>query len=342
MYVLWTVAAPFFAGGMGDHRWIDDFVPPGIDRFRKMPEPLGSNDTWHSRAGRGTPLAGWARTWRHSVAALAGTDGLVTVFPQLALTGAIQRDLYYRRTPIVAWCFNLGALPTGAKRAAARIALKRIERIVVHSAGEVPLLQEFLGTADGVVQFVPLQRAPIPVLAAENEVQPFIVAMGSANRDYRTLFEAARRTKLPLTVVAAQRTVEGLNAPPNVTVLSNLTAEACWELVQKARFSVVPLADVEAASGQVTVIEAMRMNRAVIATRSMGTLDYVEDGVTGVLVPPMDVETLSAAMERLWYTPAERHKLSTAASEFAEQVLSDTAAGRTLARILKEARDARS
>lgn len=95
-----------FAAGIDNGRWIDDFVPTGDDRFRKMPMPGGTNETWHSRTGRVTPFAGWVRIWRHSAAALAGTDGLVTVFPQLALTGAIQRDLYYRRAPIVAWCFN--------------------------------------------------------------------------------------------------------------------------------------------------------------------------------------------------------------------------------------------
>ena len=342
--MLWTVAAPMFTGmtATHDHYWIDDFVPDAGDRFRKMPPPSEGPNDWHSRTRRTLALAGWSRVWRHSAAALAGTDGLVTVFPQLALTAGIQRELYYRRVPIVAWCFNLGAFPTGLKRIIAGQVLKRIERIIVHSSAEVPLMQDWLGTRNGVVQFVPLQRAPIPVLEAEDEAAPFIVSMGSANRDYGTLVEAARRTKLPVTVVAAQRLLADLDIPANVTIKSNLTLEECWRLAQRARFSVVPLADIGAASGQTTVIEAMRMDRAVIATRTIGTVDYIEEDKTGLLVPPMDVEALSAAMERLWHDAAERRRLAVAASEYAERVLSDQAAGQALGRILKEAKEARS
>ncbi len=277
-------------------------------------------------------------TWRHASAALKGTDGLVTVFPPLALTGAIHRDLFHRDVPIVAWCFNVGSFPTGLKRKAARVALRRIDRIVVHSSAEVDLVREFLDLDEGVVQFKYLQRAPIPQLASEEHASPFIVAMGSANRDYATLFEAARRVRLPLVVVAAKRVLEGLDVPPSVTVLNGLSPEECWRLAQRARISVVPIADVAAASGQVTVIEAMRMARPVIATRSIGTTDYIEEGRNGHLVEPNDPADLAAKLQRLWDDAEEREIIARGAEEFAERALSDAAAGRALISVLDEVR----
>jgi glycosyltransferase involved in cell wall biosynthesis len=48
-----------------------------------------------------------------------------------------------------------------------------------------------------------------------------------------------------------------------------------------------------------TIREAMSLGRAVIATAIAGNGELVEDGVTGILVPPRDVKTLAAAISRL-------------------------------------------
>ena len=47
------------------------------------------------------------------------------------------------------------------------------------------------------------------------------------------------------------------------------------------------------------VLEAMAMRCPVVATRGGGTVELMEDGVHGLLVPPADVAALSDALERL-------------------------------------------
>jgi glycosyltransferase involved in cell wall biosynthesis len=59
--------------------------------------------------------------------------------------------------------------------------------------------------------------------------------------------------------------------------------------------------------------EAMAHGRPVVATAVGGLVDAVEDGVTGVLVPPGDVAGLRAALERLLADPALRSELGRAA-----------------------------
>jgi glycosyltransferase involved in cell wall biosynthesis len=116
----------------------------------------------------------------------------------------------------------------------------------------------------------------------------------------------------------------------------SLTAAQCHSVVQRSRFSVVPLLDPDIASGQVTVIESMRMNRPVIATRSIGTMDYIRDSQTGTLVPPHEPEALAAAMLQLWDDESLRQRFARNAAEFAEESLSDPAAARALGRIISE------
>lgn len=59
--------------------------------------------------------------------------------------------------------------------------------------------------------------------------------------------------------------------------------------------------------------EAMAYGRPVIATAVGGLVDAIEDGVTGVLVPPGDVTALRRAIERLLSDATERVRLGAAA-----------------------------
>jgi glycosyltransferase involved in cell wall biosynthesis len=338
----WAVAAPFFdkrgANGSLDARWLDDFVADDRHHFVKVPAPAVPDHTeWHRRAARRTPVALWRRHWEHGRNALgARTDGVITVFPQLAAMTGLHSELRRHDRYLVAWCFNVGSRPRLGMRHIAQRALRSIDRFVVHSRGEVGLASEWFDLPPERVEFVHLQRAPIPVLAHEETEQPFVVALGSAHRDYATLFRALARTRLPAVVVASSRALSGLRVPSNVTVRSGLSPEACHVLAQRARFSVVCLDDVPVAAGQVTVVEAMRMGRPVVATRGVGTVDYVDDGANGLLVDPGDGRALAGALLRLWDDNSLRATLAAGAATFAGQHLTDEAAAQSLTRILTD------
>jgi glycosyltransferase involved in cell wall biosynthesis len=65
----------------------------------------------------------------------------------------------------------------------------------------------------------------------------------------------------------------------------------------------------------VVVREAMAWGRPVVASAVGGLVDAVEDGVTGLLVPPADLDALRAALERLLGDADLRARLGAAARE---------------------------
>ena len=65
-----------------------------------------------------------------------------------------------------------------------------------------------------------------------------------------------------------------------------------------AAMDVLVCAADEEALGRV-VLEAMALGKPVIATRAGGPLETVQDGLTGLLVPPRDAASLASAMEKL-------------------------------------------
>src|SRR3546814_10494124 len=63
------------------------------------------------------------------------------------------------------------------------------------------------------------------------------------------------------------------------------------------------------------LVEAQSQGLACLATRVAAIPELVDDGVTGVLVPPDNPAALAAALARLIADPAERRRLGAAGQQ---------------------------
>ena len=70
------------------------------------------------------------------------------------------------------------------------------------------------------------------------------------------------------------------------------------------------------------LLEAMAAGLPVVATAVGGTPEVVVNGVTGILVPPRDPNTLAQAVTRLLRDPALRRKMGRAGRERVERFFS--------------------
>ncbi len=273
----------------------------------------------HDRSRSSTSARSWldyfghaARAWfRHK-----GADGFIIWFPQLAIGIGLCKRLTGSRKPVIAWCFNLGRAYPGLKGQLARFALRGVDVFVVHSRREIDTYARWLGLPRARFVFVPLSVEE-PCVQPQRQDEPFVLAMGSAKRDYALLVKVMRDLGLPTLIVCGPHALEGIDLPDNVTFSSGMTIEACHALAMRARVNVVPIANDETASGQVTVIEAMMLGKPVIATRCLGTEDYLVDGVTGLLVAPRDEAALKEAILKLWNRPDLRQQIGLSARQAA-------------------------
>lgn len=76
------------------------------------------------------------------------------------------------------------------------------------------------------------------------------------------------------------------------------------------------------------VLEAAAAGRPVIASRVGGTSEVVEDGVTGFLVAPEDVDGFVAALRRMGTDPALRRRMGAAGRELARRFTLDASVDR--------------
>lgn len=338
----WFLAAPFIQDSAD--RWLTAFVPnaDAAMRFHSIPASYA-----HDRSREVTGLGAWADYLRHGNAVwraarqAQGACGMLTCFPQLPIVAGLRKRLALSDMPLVAWTFNLGKLYSGARRRLARAALPAVDRFIVHSRSEVAAYSDWLDMPAARFQFVPLQRAIRSIAFQEDRNSPFVLSMGSAQRDYRLLFGVLAELGYPAMVVAGPHAVAGLSIPPNVEVRSGLSVEQCHELVQRARISVVPVSNRETASGQVTLLDAMMFARPVVVTDCPASVDYVTDRHDALLVRHGDHDDMKVAIQLLWEDEALRTSLGTAARRTAVNKFSDEAIGRIMGMILREVGSAR-
>lgn len=337
----WTVVGTVVTNP-GD-TWLTPFVPGNRHQFNCIPRRDKLADlNWHNRASATTGYKEWLGMWQQSREGfVTSRGGVITVFPQAAaLTGLQQRikDVFGKHVPVVSYfdtnCYN------GWKRWLAQTNLKGIDQFVVHSRPERKTYSEWLGIPIERFEFVPLQMGNIPDPIPEETERPFIVATGSAFRDFPTLFEAVKRLNIRTVVISGPRALAGLEIPSQVETPFGLKKSEILKLVQQARISIVPVhPNTSSPPGIVTIVEAMRLGRPLIATRCEGIGDYITDEETGILVEPHSVDSLAEAIDRLWNDSESRKELGTRAYHYGKDHLSDEAAGAALGQVLDRVAD---
>ena len=189
------------------------------------------------------------------------------------------------------------------------------------------------------VAFVPFHTDPAFVTRADAAEELVAVAAGRTFRDYPTLLEAARGgLDLPLTIVAGRNSFATTPVSPDVTVRYDIPLPELIGLMARAAIVVLPLTERQISTGQSVLLEAMAMGKPVIVTRVNGTVDYIDDMQTGVLVPPTDPSAMREAINRLARDPELRHRIGAAGRERVLQQHLPNHYAQGVARALKDLR----
>ena len=244
-------------------------------------------------------------------------DAVVTMGPRPSLAyGLLCALLRVPSKQILTEVFLDAAHPDALgwrfKTALFRLVARRALGILTNSSGEVALIARRFGLPEDRLRFVPMHTTIAePQAVADNDGS--VLSIGRTLRDLEALADAARRVAAPFVVVAgaADRLPEPL--PANVRVLRDVPLAESHALLRRAAVVAIPLLPAERSTGQVVLFEAMALGKPVVATRAVGTVDYVRDGENGLLVAPGDAAALAEAIERLLRNPDLARRLAAAA-----------------------------
>jgi glycosyltransferase involved in cell wall biosynthesis len=155
-----------------------------------------------------------------------------------------------------------------------------------------------------------------------------ICAVGREMRDYGTLLKAMEGLPLHCHIAAnaqpgvkdqwIQTLADPAALPPNVSVGAKNYKEL-RDLYAQSRFVVVPLHPTDTDNGTTSVLEAMAMGKAVICSRVEGQHGVIQEGKTGLFVPPEDPRALRSAMESLLKEPAKAEAMGREGRQWVER-----------------------
>jgi glycosyltransferase involved in cell wall biosynthesis len=189
-----------------------------------------------------------------------------------------------------------------------RLARPIVGRAAVVVAGSQTLAADAreLGARD--VRVVPT-GVPIPRQVVSPEEPPHVLFVGRLSEEKGVLELAAAARDLPLVVAGSGHLasqVPGVVGPVPPRELGGYYDRAAVVAVPSRREGYGLVAR-----------EAMAHGRPVVASNVGGLPEAIEDGVNGVLVPPLDVAALRRALEELLADEERRTRLGAAARDYA-------------------------
>ena len=281
---------------------------------RVLVNVLSESEITRREAEPGDLRTAWRLFRRRCEGNVVSPAGGGTAFYYALLT----RLLHCRRPPCVVREFFLPEpQPTSRKwrikRSLRRFAFFHTAAIVVYSEGERKLCAEYLGLPESRFHTVLFHTNILTPCFEPGGNYGF--AAGRSERDYRTFFEAIRGMTYPFVVVSDKASVAGLDIPDNVELHFDIPRDDYLALLRKAAFVVVPLHRRQRSTGQVVILEGYAFGKPVVATRVVGTVDYVRNGQTGLLCDPYETPAMKAAIRRLVDDPTERERLGRNALE---------------------------
>lgn len=253
-----------------------------------------------------------------AVRAARDADLLISVGPGLASSVAIARLALGVRTPHLAQAFNFDRLPRGAARLRMRLLFRTVDRLIISSRMERALYARHFGLDPARLDVLLWGEKERPAGDLPPAERGYACAIGGNSRDYATLLRAAaRRPDIAFRLVVRPKSLSGLAVPANVTALVNVPMAEAMAVLRGARLMVLPLKGSDTPCGHVTIVAGFFAATPMIVTRSTGIEDYIADGETGLLVEVGSVDSLLAAIDRLWRRPAEGARIAALARDFA-------------------------
>jgi len=189
-----------------------------------------------------------------------------------------------------------------------------VTRIVFHSRHQLQQARQQLRIAGSQAAFLPYAVDTdfwSPISGCE---EPLIVSAGKEHRDYLSLAQACG--DFSERVVIARGSGHSPSAsslePPRWSSnfeLAQIDHRSLRALYARCQVVAIPLAPSDFQAGVTTLLEAMAMGKACVVSATDGQADIVEDGVSGLYVPPGDAGELRRALRFLLARPDVRRRL---------------------------------
>jgi len=220
-------------------------------------------------------------------------------------------------------CFN-GARNNTLELAPLKIAAKSLAGVITHTSKQSIYYQNCLPALKERHRFVPFGTDPEFFKPLNLPEEDYILCVGYMKRDWETLLAALSglqsNTTLKLVGAAGRlKLPAGVAASKKIECLPYVPIGELKRIMAQARLVVLPLPYQLYSFGQMSLLQAMAMGKAVIVSNVPGITDYVQDGQNALLVRPYDYLEMREKIDYLLKHPPERARIGEAARKSVEE-----------------------
>lgn len=292
---------------------------------------------WNPLASKGAFYAGFDLFRALKVLLLdRDADVVVSVFESNAFFVLLLARLFFFRPKVVLW--EVSSRGWRIRDWVVNYVAERADRVFVLTKGQKSAIEarcDLKAPAD-VVGFFVDEHFFSPRPRAQSG-QPYLLAVGDdVGRDYQTLVDAVAGTAHALRIRSGRKLSIPADTDARIEMIPRLTYLELRDLYAGASVVVVPLHDMDHASGITAIFEGMAMGLPVIASNIATSRDYLIHGETGWLVPPGDPAALRQAIEELSGNAQLRERLGGQARLAIEDKYSATAFARRFSERLRD------
>jgi glycosyltransferase involved in cell wall biosynthesis len=256
---------------------------------------------------------------------------------EVLVVGALRRFVA-PRVKIIAFDFLIPDL-RGALARPARL-LRGFDHIACIRTPDIGILERQAAVDPRRMSFLAFPANP-ELVDREAADDGYVYSGGNTQRDWATLMAAL--AKAPETVRTIISTTAPITVPDGmesrVDLIGPVPPAEGRELVRRSSVVVLSHFDTDLAHGPLVLLDAMALGKPVVATATGGTIDYIDDERTGLVVAPGDSDALASALERLTTDPALRERLGRAARAECEQRLAPAEFTRQLLALVERVTD---
>jgi glycosyltransferase involved in cell wall biosynthesis len=261
----------------------------------------------------------------HTLASLArinSADATLALFESEGHVLAALRSWIppLRRKPLVivaCWLAQDLKSSSPARSQRLRKLYQQVDRVVVFSSNQRPVLQHYLGLREEqitVVRFGIDTTKADALLPQVSDSGAWLSVGRDLGRDWSTLIEAMAKTGLCCDVMA-RRGVLPAELPENINVLPPMPEKQYWQRLASCRGLVLAVHELAYPSGQTVLLQAMALGKPCVITATPALSEYLPADAA-LTCEPGDVEGLANAVQKLDADSQLRKSLGHAAAKF--------------------------
>jgi len=217
---------------------------------------------------------------------------------------ALARVIYRQPVPIVLIGFiftpRASALEDTMRRAYFQAVLGRARAVVCFSSHEAQRYRSVFHLKKTEFISVPYGQHVWDPGPPKVSGTSYVLSAGRSGRDYALLGTVFATLPYELHIICdAEDALRGLRLLPNVSVLHQCYAKEYLEQIAGAELVVIPLKDNDISAGQMVLLQAMALGKAVVITRTPTTEEYGKHLETLYFVERGSMEDLAQAIMHL-------------------------------------------